>query len=155
MSICYQRNDEICRITFSVNKSRKRLIVCRPKHEFLKRPIRHLQFNWNYYLGHSSLVNYLAQVINGIKLSHSILLHISFGIDQLSRAVSRPSKEFIFFIWVPSLNWHQLSQKKSWNFEKKVLWKIWKHTMIFCFLPNEKCNKIGWNRFFFHIYHSG
>ena len=103
MSICYQRNDEICRITFSVNKSRKRLIVCRPKHEFLKRPIRHLQFNWNYYLGNSSLVNYLAQVINGIKLSHSILLHISFGIDQ--GVFPDLSKNPFFFIRVPYLNW--------------------------------------------------
>ena len=84
MSICYQRNDEICRITFSVNKSRKRLIVCRPKHEFLKRPIRHLQFNWNYYLGHSSLVNYLARGDIWKKLTHPTLLHFTFGRGTMS-----------------------------------------------------------------------
>ena len=41
-------------------------------------------------------MNYLAQVINGKKLSHSILLHFSFGIDQISRDVSGPSRESFF-----------------------------------------------------------
>ena len=102
---------------------------------------------------HSSLVEYLAQVIFGKNYPNRF---IPFSIwycppHKILGGAYESSREHVFHKGSPfkfiSISFIQRGDP----YEKHVLWKIHKHLLIFCKyvpIPNRKCNKSGWDSYF-------
>ena len=88
--------------------------------------------------GHSSLVDYLAQVIQGLSKETSLNFLLHFWIDIGSydhhakyKGVFPDLLENTFFIIVPTLDKEDLSEFKGGTLMKKVSYRRFRNTLIF------------------------